>query len=153
MAVTGRRAHALALAAACAGIAGCGHDFEPPDRRVRVEHADAAYTTALFDSITWSGPDERSQVGNTVYAERCRRCHGPLGRGGTEYDRVRGLEVPSLVEPDWDLDEVDDLRHKLFIGHESGMPVFGEGLLSPREIDATAAYILLTLRPELQGQG
>ena len=48
--------------------------------------------------------------------------------------------------------DVDSLRRMIFIGHESGMPVFGDGDLSLREIDATAAYILRTLRPDVLEQ-
>ncbi len=49
--------------------------------------------------------------------------------------------------------DLDSLRRKLFIGHEDGMPIFGEGTLTPREIDATAWYVLLILRPEVLGEG
>ena len=44
------------------------------------------------------------------------------------------------------------LRRTIYIGHESGMPIYGDGDLSFRQIDATAAYILLTLRPEVLGR-
>lgn len=81
----------------------------------------------------------------------CRRCHGPLGRGDTEYARARGVEVPSLVEPDWPLAELDSVRRAIYVGHEAGMPTFGARDLDSREIDAAAAYVLLTLRPEILG--
>ena len=45
----------------------------------------------------------------------------------------------------------DSLRRRIYTGHASGMPVFGDGTLDPRTIDATAAYILLGLRPEVLG--
>jgi len=129
----------------------CGHEFEPPDRGERVERAEGAYAPMLFDSVRWSADDVRLTEGNAVFAERCRRCHGTLGRGGTDYALERDLQVPSLVDPGWPLAELDSLRHKIYVGHESGMPIFGDGLLTPREIDAAAAYILLTLRPDVLG--
>jgi len=141
------------LSAGLLAVAACAHDFEPPERGARVERAREQYSAALFDSLAWDGQDARSLAGNTVYAERCARCHGPLGRGDTPYARGRGLSVPSLVEADWDIGSLDDLRRALYVGHESGMPIFGEGVLTPREIDATAGYILETLRPEVLGNG
>jgi mono/diheme cytochrome c family protein len=130
---------------------GCGHDFEPPDRSQRVLTAERAYSAALFDSISWASQDARVLEGNTVYAEDCRRCHGQLGAGVTAYARERNLAVPSLVEPDWPLEELDALRREIYVGHESGMPVFGQGGLSLWQVDAVAAYILDVLRPEVLG--
>ena len=86
-----------------------------------------------------------------AYAEQCGRCHGTLGQGDTDYARARDLAVPSLVEPDWAFESIDSLRRRIYAGHESGMPVFGDGTLDPREIDAAAGYILLGLRPEILG--
>jgi mono/diheme cytochrome c family protein len=131
----------------------CGdHEFEPPDRTERIRRAGAAYSPSLFDTVTWSDEAARVTQGNAVYAAECARCHGPLGQGGTAYARERNLEVPSLVTPDWPLAQTDSLRHMIFTGHEAGMPVFGDGDLSVREIDATVAYILLTLRPDVLEQ-
>jgi len=141
-----------AVVAAVPVAAACGHDFEPPDRTARVEQAEAAYDAAVFDSISWAGDDVRLDAGNTVYVEKCRRCHGALGRGETDYARERGLTVPSLVAPDWPLAQMDSIRHAIFVGHES-MPVFGDDGLSPREIDAVGAYVVLTLRPEVLNGG
>lgn len=141
------------MAVACVSWAAvaCEHEFEPPDRGQRVQAAAAEYTAALFDSVTWASQDARILEGNTIYAEDCRRCHGQLGRGDTEYARARGLEVPSLVEPGWPLDSLAALRREIYIGHEAGMPVFGEGGLSLWQIDAVADYILTVLRPEVLG--
>jgi len=134
-------------------IYGCGdHQFEPPDPSVRVERAEAAFSTAMFDTITWDSETTELTEGNTVYAEQCRRCHGPLGQGGTDYARERNLTVPSLVGPNWPLAQTDSLRRRIFVGHASGMPVYGDGELTPRQIDATAAYILRTLRPDVLEQ-
>lgn len=132
---------------------GCGdHKFDPPDPNVRVERAQAAFTPALFDTIGWDDEEGRLLEGNTIYAEDCRRCHGTLGQGGTDYAKERNLTVPTLVAPNWPLAETDSLRRRIFVGHASGMPVFGDGNLTPRQIDATAAYILRTLRPDVLEQ-
>lgn len=146
-----KRAAALLLAAALG--AACGHDFEPPDRAERVDQAARLYSAALFDTVTWASDSARSLAGNEVYAATCRRCHGPLGQGGTDYARQRGLEVPSLVEPDWPVSRVDTLRRRIFVGHEEGMPTFGVAGISPREIDGAAFYLLYTLRPDVLGRG
>jgi len=130
---------------------GCGHDFEPPDRSRRVANAAAAYSTELFDSIAWESQESRVRDGNAIYAEDCRRCHGQLGRGDTDYSRERRLEVPSLVEVDWRLSDLDALRREIYVGHETGMPVFGDGGLTTRQVDAVAAYILDVLRPDVFG--
>lgn len=109
------------------GAAACDHEFHPPDRSAIVAEAEAEYSEALFDSVSWTSQEARVQEGNAIYAEDCRRCHGSLGSGVTDYARERGLEVPSLVAPDWDLDDLEALRHEIYVGHETGMPVFGEG--------------------------
>lgn len=147
-----RRAPTLTVVSLALGfLVACEHEFEPPDPSVRVERAAAAYTPAIFDTVRWESQDARITQGNVAYAEQCRRCHGTLGRGETDYARARALDVPSLVEPEWAFESLDSLRRRIYTGHESGMPVFGDGTLDPRAIDAAAAYILLGLRPEILG--
>lgn len=138
-------------AVAALTVAACGHHFEPPDRGEQVSQAQAMYSRTLFDSVTWVSDSARSFQGNEIYAEKCRRCHGPLGKGGTEYEEKLGLHVPSLVRPTWPLASTDSLRHRIFVGHTGGMPTYGVAGLSPREIDAVADYILHTLRPDVLG--
>jgi mono/diheme cytochrome c family protein len=140
------------LLAASLLAGGCSQEFEPPDRGVRVEAALAEYSASLFDTIAWSDDAEKSLAGNTVYAERCTRCHGPLGRGDTEYSRSRDLDTPSLVERGWTHGSLDSIRRAVYSGHESGMPIFSERQLTPREIDSSAAYVLYTLRPDVLGR-
>ncbi|MDX1646199.1 MAG: cytochrome c [Longimicrobiales bacterium] len=149
------RSLAALSSALCVAVvsAACGHEFHPPDRSERVAEAEAEYSPALFDSVTWTSQEARVQEGNAIYAEDCRVCHGPVGRGDTEYARERGLEVPSLVQADWPLDDIEALRHEIYVGHETGMPVFGEGGLSLFQMDAVAAYIVDVLRPEILGTG
>lgn len=150
----GPRGRALGISAAAVALAACGHhDFEPPDRSERVRRAEAAYAPALFDSVAWGAEEERALAGNQVYVEACRDCHGPLGRGATAYARERGLDVPSLVDETWPLARQDTLRRTIFIGHEDGMPIFGDGKLTPRDIDAVSAYILEVLRPDARTGG
>jgi mono/diheme cytochrome c family protein len=136
------------------GAAACEkHEFEPPDRDAQVEEASRRYSQALFDTVTWASDSARAFEGNALYAASCRRCHGTLGRGDTELAAERGLEVPSLVEPDWPYAvSVDTVRHRIFAGHPEGMPTFGVARLSPREIDGVAWYILEELRPEVLGR-
>lgn len=133
------------------GTTACGHEFEPPDRGERIRRAELAYVPALFDSVTWSEGEDRNGVGNEIYAEKCRKCHGALGRGGADYAVQRGLTVPSLVEPDWAYATMDSLHKTIYVGHEEGMPGYGDGGITPREIDAVASYILEVLRPEVLG--
>lgn len=131
-------------------VGACGdHEFEPPSQEERSARADSVYSPALFDSITWASDSLRLQSGNLVFADECRRCHGPLGRGETEYARNNDIEVPSLVEPDWAYAGLmDSVRHRIFVGHQR-MPNWGVVRLTPRQIDAAAAYILEQLRPEV----
>lgn len=134
---------ALVLAAAC------GHEFEPPDRGERVREAEAEYSPALFDTVTWTADQDRDFEGNEIYIDKCRNCHGPLGRGHTPYAQERRLEVPSLVEPNWAMASMDSLHKAIFVGHEEGMPIYGDGGITLREIDAVASYILNVLRPDV----
>jgi len=145
----------LALLAACAVLAlsACEKpEFEPPDREEQVAEAGRRYAPALFDTVTWTSDSVRALEGNGVYAADCRRCHGTLGRGGTELAQERGLDVPSLVEADWPYAaSLDSTRARIFSGHPDGMPTFGIARLTPREIDGVAFYILEELRPEVLG--
>ncbi len=146
--------HGVLFAILGAAISACGHDFEPPDSGDRIRAADAIYATEMFDSLTWENDSVRSFEGNAVYAAKCRRCHGTMGEGHTEYARERELEVISLVEPDWPFgSSLDSLRHAVFSGHEGGMPGFGVAGITAREVDASAFFILFTLRPDVLGPG
>lgn len=146
-------ASALALLAGLSlGACGEGHEFHPPDEEERVLLADSLFSAELFDTIAWENPAQRVDAGNGVFAAECRRCHGTLGRGDTEYARERGLAVPSLVRADWPLaGDIDAVRRTIFVGHVAGMPSWGIHSLSPREIDAVAFYLLEQLRPEVLG--
>lgn len=133
------------------GLLACGEpEFERPDRAAQVQAAEDEYSSALFDSIAWSDDATRARAGNEVFASRCRNCHGPLGMGATAYAAERGLTVPSLVEREWPFaTSIDSVRHRIFVGHELGMPTWGTAGISPREIDGAAFYLLERLRPEM----
>lgn len=142
------------LAALCSlALAGCSdHEFHPPDEEARVVEARQQYQQARFDTITWSSTEERIQAGNLVFADECRRCHGALGQGETDYSRRNDIAVPSLVRPDWELgDDLDGIRRRIYVGHAAGMPNWGVGKLTERQIDAAAFYLLEQLRPEVLG--
>ena len=119
--------------------------FEPPDRTERVAEAGERFSESLFDSISWD-----SELARSTADEGRLELHGTLGEGGTAYAEERGLDVPSLVEPDWLWsDSLNVVRQRIFVGHESGMPTWGVGGITPREIDGAAYYILEVLRPEV----
>lgn len=141
---------AFVLAAAALAAAGCDkHEFEPPSREAQVAQADSLYSTALFDTIAWASDSLRVAIGNDIFAARCRRCHGYLGTGGPTDVRGDTIDVPSLVEPDWEYaHDQDAIRRRIFIGHPSGMPIWGIAGLTMREIDAVAWYIDEVLRQD-----
>lgn len=131
-------------------LAACGeHEFHPPSREAQVAEAEAAYSPALFDSIGWDADSARFAAGNDIFASRCRKCHGPDGRAGTDYAREQELDVPSLIEADWPYaGDIAAVRRRIFVGHPQGMPTWGVAGLTPREIDAVAYYVLSGLRSE-----
>jgi mono/diheme cytochrome c family protein len=144
---------ALLIMAASVVVTGCEeHGYEPPDRTVHVAKADSAYDEVRFDTLSWSSAAERIAAGNLVYADECRRCHGPTGEGGTEYAVSRQLDVPSLVAPDWEYgDDLDAVRRRVYTGHPDGMPTWGVGRLTERQVDAVAYYLVEQLRKEFAG--
>lgn len=145
-----RRCWPLALLVGLAAVACSDHEYHPPTEEEREARADSIYSPALFDTISWDSDSARVQTGNLIFANECRRCHGPLGMGDTDYARENELDVPSLVAADWPLaGQIDTVRHRVFVGHGPGMPNWGVGRLEPREIDAAAYYILEQLRPEI----
>lgn len=131
-------------------LAACGeHEFHPPSREEQVAEAEAQYSPMLFDSIAWDVADARFAAGNDIFASRCRKCHGPEGRAGTDYAREQELDVPSLVRDDWPYgSDIEAVRHRIYVGHPQGMPTWGVAGLTPREIDAVAYYVLTGLRGE-----
>ena len=75
-----------------------------------------------------------------------------MGEGGTAYAKQRHLEVPSLVDREWEFaEDLTATRHRIFVGHPDGLPTWGVAGLSPREIDGVSYYLLRVLRPEVLG--
>jgi mono/diheme cytochrome c family protein len=124
------------------------HEFERPSREAQVAQADSLLTPETFDTIAWVSDSARAFDGNNAYAANCRSCHGYLGEGDTEYARQRNLDPPSLTRADWPYTDVPSVRHRIFVGHPTGMPTWGVAGITPREIDAIAYYIVHVLRPE-----
>lgn len=145
------RARALLLLALLTPLAAaaCEQKFYPPAEESKISGAEEFYSPEAFDTLHWSSAQQRIEAGNMVFALKCRRCHGPIGRGNTEYDRDHDLHPPSLVTPEFAYDSLPALRRVIFTGHLGGMPSFGIRELTPREIDAVAYYILAELRPEI----
>lgn len=146
-----KRALPVVLSAVVLAVTACGHEFEPPDKGERIRQAELTYSPSLFDTVEWAQDQNRDVLGNEIYAEKCRKCHGPMGRGDTDYSRERGLVIPSLVDAEWGYASIDSLHKTIYVGHEEGMPVYGDGGITPREIDAVASYILNVLRPDVLG--
>ncbi len=148
------RAAACAVLVLAATLVACeGHEFHPPARETQVAQADSLYSPALFDTIAWESDSLRVAVGNDIFGARCRRCHGYLGTGGPAEVRGEQIDVPSLVEAEWEYaGDLDAIRRRIFTGHPSGMPIWGVAGLSMREIDAVAHYIEDVLRPEALGE-
>jgi mono/diheme cytochrome c family protein len=148
-----RRRSGPAVGLACFVIMAACEKPEPerPDRALQVAEADSLLTPETFDTIAWSGQQDRAFDGNNVYAAHCRSCHGYMGEGGTEYARQHNIAVPSLVREDWPYNDVTSMRQRIFTGHPAGMPTWGVANITPREIDAVAYYIAEVLRPEVLG--
>lgn len=138
-----------------AGLVGCGeYEFHPPDRDAQVAEAAAGFSLETYDSVTWVSDSIRSLEGSVVWSSQCRNCHGPLGSGATAYAENQGLDVPSLVTPDWRYaGQRDSVLLRIHSGHAEGMPTWSVAGISPREIDAVAYYLLEVLRPEVVGGG
>ena len=147
----------IAVPAALAVIFSACERGESPqarDARIRAARADSvamaevAYDASAFDTIAWATPAARLERGGVVWTFSCQRCHGPDGRGGGELAVQHGLEVPSVVAPDWAYaGVVPAIRHRIFVGHTGEMPNWGLHGLKYRDIDAVAAYIEEVLRP------
>ncbi|MDJ0739846.1 MAG: c-type cytochrome [Gammaproteobacteria bacterium] len=88
--------------------------------------------------------------GEAVYVEHCQRCHGADGSGegegtGVTMSRERSfLVMPASISNRGFLASASDqmIRRSIVVGRKgSGMPAFGSGKLTDREIDDVVAYV------------
>lgn len=109
--------------------------------------AEGMYDPAAFDTISWAAPDSALARGATVWSVSCQRCHGFIGRGDGDLATEHGLEMPDLTRTPWEYDgDLEAIRHRIFVGHESEMPNWGLHGLAYRDIDAVARHILDDIR-------
>ena len=121
------------------------HDRAVADTLVMAE---AQFEAAAFDSVTWADTGEAVARGEVVFSYSCRKCHGQVGDGtGGFVAQGDTLRPPTLLAEDWRfrLDH-EGLRRQIFVGTSNGMPHWGLEGLKPRDIDAVANYIRLSLR-------
>lgn len=122
--------------------------------RRTAERAEALYDSTAYDTVSWRSGYARGERGRVVYDYSCARCHGEDGRGNGPLAVEEGLEVGSLVGPDWIYDaDVPALRRRIFTGHGPGMPAWGLTELSPRDVDAVAYFIDERLPERAGGEG
>lgn len=104
--------------------------------------AEDLYDEAAFDSIAWSSDTERFMRGEDVWNFSCGDCHGWEGRGDGPVATRHGYDVPDFTSAGRGYAaDLDSLRHRVFVGHETEMPSWGLYGLTPRDIDAVAYYI------------
>ena len=111
--------------------------------------AEKIYDATAFDSINWETAADRLSRGRVVWQFSCQKCHGAHGLGNGEAAEEWQIEMPVIVEEDWQYaGDVEGIHHRIFVGHEAGMPNWGLHGLKYRDIDAVTAYILTGLRGE-----
>ena len=154
---SGPRPGALVACLAALAVSSCGPGPEERAaarqeaiRQARADsmaQAEAIYDAAAYDSISWTHADSALARGATVYRFSCQRCHGFLGHGDGDLATEHELEVPDLTVDDWEYDgDLEAVRHRIFVGHESEMPNWGLHGLEYRDIDAVAKHILAVIR-------
>lgn len=114
-----------------------GRQMPPPGLSAEEREAVLAFLAAsagAIEAAAGPAPDRRSiSAMPGLYAARCAGCHGVAREGGIgpalEPARLRRLGRR-------------EVRLRLQDGSPSGMPAWGrDGLLSPRELDAMAAWL------------
>jgi mono/diheme cytochrome c family protein len=139
-------------------MGGCGGEQEVPEPQqasaedaeeaLRAARADSVamaqtqYNPAVFDTIAWSGGEDRFERGELVWSYSCTTCHGTRGRGDGELAEQSDFSMPDFTVADWAYgDDIPAIRHRVYIGHESEMPSWGLYGLSYRDVDAVAFYV------------
>ena len=83
-------------------------------------------------SVVLSGDFEAGKAG---YAQNCGNCHGPGGMGLASYPKIKGKEIPYLV------DRLNTYRAGKKIGPNSSLMIMMAQPLSDVEIANLAAYL------------
>ena len=74
-------------------------------------------------------------AGKARYAQNCGNCHGPGGMGLASYPKIKGKEVPYLI------DRLNTYRAGKRIGPNSDLMIMMAQPLSDTEIATLAAYL------------
>ena len=85
-----------------------------------------------FSKIALGGDAE---AGKIRYAQNCGNCHGPGGMGLASYPKLKGKEIPYLV------DRLNTYRAGTKIGPNSDLMIMMAQPLSDVEIANLAAYL------------
>ena len=75
------------------------------------------------------------EAGKASYAQNCGNCHGPGGMGLASYPKIKGKEVPYLV------DRLKTYRAGTKVGPNSDLMIMMAQPLSDVEIANLAAYL------------
>ncbi|MAZ07072.1 MAG: cytochrome C [Rickettsiales bacterium] len=75
------------------------------------------------------------KAGEERYAQNCGNCHGPGGMGLASYPKIKGKEIPYLV------DRLNTYRSGTRIGPNSDLMIMMAQPLSDVEIANLAAYL------------
>ena len=86
----------------------------------------------LISNSSLSGDIE---AGKARYAQNCGNCHGPGGMGLASYPKIKGKEIPYLV------DRLNTYRAGSKIGPNSDLMIMMAQPLSDVEIANLAAYL------------
>ena len=81
---------------------------------------------------SWSGD---IKAGEARYAQNCGNCHGPAGMGLASYPKLKGKEIPYLV------DRLNTYRAGTRVGPNSDLMIMMAQPLSDVEIANLAAYL------------
>jgi quinoprotein glucose dehydrogenase len=94
-----------------------------------------ATTTAPSAKTTWDGIFSQAQAtkGETVYVDKCQKCHGANGGGA---------DAPPLVGADFASDWDGLSLYQLFDRTKSSMPQDDPGSMSREDTAAVTAYML-----------
>jgi mono/diheme cytochrome c family protein len=104
----------------------------------------ALSTVGVQDKQTLKAPTvstEQIARAKTLFKERCSRCHGRDGDGGTTIGAM--LDVPDFTDPKWWAKEPADARLIYSVTNgKNEMPAFGRKI-TKREIESLIAYVRL----------